>query len=223
MCYIQYVTNKHHKDKIIHHKERSTDTYLRWFVEIFSKLEWLTWECFPKHTKKCQMESTFFFANSMLCQYVVFPLTLSLSLPLDKTRYSASSPYFGILHCTALVYNPFASFKIHGKPPLDIFLLLLLALQKHSLSLVSNVKWTYCSTLIIHSLSCLFKPVWLTFFLSWITEDDILISLCSSFLRTHTMSRGFQVPKNKQKNCKIIQFVSYTCIWTYFIVLLCPF
>lgn len=133
----------------------------------------------------------------MLCQYVVFH---SLSLPKsarhslgDKTRYSASSPYFGILHCTALVNNPFTSFKIHGKPPLDIFSPSAIGItktfpilsQQCEMNIVPHWLFTH---------SCLSKPVWLTLFLSWITEDDILISWCFSFLRTHTMNRGFQAP-----------------------------
>ncbi len=178
------------------------------------------------HThKKVKWSHAFFFVNSMRCQYVVFhSLSLSLSLFLpksarhslgDKTRYSASSPYFGILHCTTLVNNPFTFFKIHGKPPFNIFLLLLLALQKHPLSLVSNVKWTYCS---IFTHSCLSKPVRLTLFLSWITEDDILISWWVSFLRTHTMNRGFQT---KKKYIYYMIFVIYMFFWTSFMVLLC--
>lgn len=134
-----------------------------------------------KTHKKCQMESSFF---SMLCQYVVFPLTLSL--PLDKTRYSASSPYFGILHCTALVYNPFASFKIHGKPPLDIFLLLLLALQKHSLSLVSNVKWTFHSLMSHYSLTLMSFQTSMTDLLSFMDHRRWYFDFIMFFLSNNT-------------------------------------
>ncbi len=50
----------------------------------------------------------------------------------------------------------------------------------------------------IHS-SCLSKPVRLTLFLSWITEDDILISWWFSFLRTQ-WTGAFRI---KKKNIKL--------------------
>lgn len=127
----------------------------------------------------------------MLCQYVVFPLTLSLSLPPDKTRYSASSPYFGILHCTALVYNPFASFQIHGKPPL-VF----------SPSAIGITK-----TFPILSQQCeiniLFHIDYSLTFMSFQTSMTDLLSFMDhrrwyfDFMFFLSMTRGFQVPKRK--------------------------
>lgn len=116
--------------------------------------------------KKKKWSQVLFSLQILLCsQCVVFPLTLSLPKSArhslgDKTRYSASSPYFGILYCTALVYNPFASFNVHGKPPLDIFfLLLLMAWKENSPSLAGNVKEKEKKILFTHPV-----PVWLTFF-----------------------------------------------------------
>jgi len=112
MCYIQPSHNKHYKGKIIYHKEinRHIPQVIHSNIVQAGVIDMRT---LHKNTpQKMSNRVKFFFSlQILLCsQCVVFPShSLSLSLPKsarhslgDKTRYSSSSPYFGILYCTVL-------------------------------------------------------------------------------------------------------------------------
>lgn len=144
--------------------------------------------------------------------------SLSLSLPKSarhKTRYSASSPYFGILHCTAPVSNPFASFKIHGKAPLDIFSSFAIGITK-TFPILSQQCEMNILFHIDNSLTLTSFQTSMTDLLSFTDHRRWYFDFKMSFFqRTHTMSRGFQAPKRTKRHSKSMQCVSYTLYMTH--------